>query len=286
MSYVAVITGASSGIGEAAARGLPGRIPGADIIIVARRRDRLDALAAELNAELAAANPDGQAHFHPYAADLTDPNAVAGLTAYVRDTFGHVDLLVNNAGARWSQSFADGGYANVHQTMEINFDAQVRLTEMMLPLLRAAVGGAELTVGNTATKPAIVNVASTAGRVARSGTTAYSASKFALIGWNDALHMELKAEGIHVGLINPGFIVTEGFPQAELASHPLKRHLLGTVDQVADAIFTAGIDGKAEIYVPGFYWAFAVMRIVAPGLIRKAAGGGAFTPKTAQDDKA
>ena len=78
---------------------------------------------------------------------------------------GRLDLLVNNAGAAWRARFADGGYENVRRTMEINFDAQVRLTEALLPLLRASAPSA------------IVNVASTAGRVARAGTGAYSASQ-------------------------------------------------------------------------------------------------------------
>ena len=90
-------------------------------------------------------------------------------------------LLVNNAGASWRGSFAEGGYANVHRHMELNFDAVVRLTEALLPALRASAPAA------------IVNVASTAGRVSRARTGAYSASKFALIGWTDSLYAEERA---------------------------------------------------------------------------------------------
>ncbi len=129
----------------------------------------------------------------------------------------------------------------------------------------------------------IVNVASTAGRVARPGAGAYSASKFALIGWSDALYAELKPEGIHVGLVNPGFIATEGFPQTELVSHPLRRHMVGSAEQAAAAILKVGLDGKAEIYVPGFYWVFAAMRTLAPGVIRRVLGGGGFTTETTLD---
>ncbi len=88
--------------------------------------------------------------------------------------------------------------------MAINFDAQVRLTEALLPLLRASAPAA------------IVNVSSTAGRVARAGSGAYSASKFALAGWSDSLWAEEREHGVHVGLVLPGFIATEGFPQSEL----------------------------------------------------------------------
>ena len=93
--------------------------------------------------------------------------------------------------------------------MEINFDAVVRLTEALLPLLRESAPSA------------IVNVSSTAGRVARPGSGAYSASKFALAGWSDALAGEEAPNGVHVGLVLPGFITTEGFPQAELNDNPL-----------------------------------------------------------------
>jgi short-subunit dehydrogenase len=281
MSEVALITGASSGIGEATARLLTQRRPHADVVLVARRQDRIDALAAELDH----IRPGGGHHVHPYAADLTDPTAICALAAYVQNRFGKLNLLINNAGARWSLPFAEGGYENVAQTMAINFDAQVRITEALLPLLRAAVGVAEPPAGSPATEPvvSIVNVASTAGRVSRPGAGAYSASKFALIGWSDALYAELRPEGIHVGLVNPGFIATEGFPQTELVSHPLKRHLVGTGEQAAAAILKAGLEGSPEVYVPGFYWLFAALRVLAPGLIRRSLGGGGFTTQTSRD---
>jgi short-subunit dehydrogenase len=294
MTFVAVITGASSGIGEATARRMHAREPAAEVVIVARRQDRIDALAAELNA----ADPAAAGHVHPYAADLTDADAVAGLARYVAASFGRVDLLVNNAGARWSESFADGGYANVAQTMAINFDAQVRLTEALLPLLRAAAasaapgaatpgeaGAAEPTGGSPATpaRPSIVNVASTAARIGRRNAGAYSASKFALAGWSDSLYLELRREGIHVGLVLPGFIATEGFPAAELVSHPLKRHMVGTPEQAADAILRAGLEHRAEVYVPGFYFLVAAMRTLTPGVIRTVLGSGGFTTQTSQD---
>ncbi len=268
MSYVALITGASSGIGEATARLLTQRAPDGEVILVARRQDRIDALATELNRAHA-----GPGHVHAYAADLTDADAITRLAAHVETHFGRLNLLVNNAGARWSLPFDQGGHANVAQTMAINFDAQVRVTEALLGLLRAA----------SPAPVAIVNVASTAGRVSRPGAGAYSASKFALIGWSDALYAELRPEGIHVGLVNPGFIATEGFPQTELVSHPLKRHLVGTVEQAAAAILSAGLDGKAEVYVPGFYWLFAALRVLAPGLIRRSLSGGGFTTQTSLD---
>ncbi|HMS73308.1 MAG TPA: SDR family NAD(P)-dependent oxidoreductase, partial [Baekduia sp.] len=110
----------------------------------------------------------------------------------------------NNAGRGGRGTFGDTGYDKVAETMALNFDAQLRLTEALLPLLR------------TSAPSSIVNVASTAGRVSRAGAGAYSATKFALIGWSEALSYEEKPHGVHVGVVNPGFIATEGFPQQEL----------------------------------------------------------------------
>src|ERR671931_468355 len=182
MSLVAVITGASSGIGEAAARRLA-REPGAELVLVARREERLRELADSLAAPATYV-----------AADLTDPDAPDRIAAHLGEHHDRLDLLVNNAGASWRATFADGGYENVRRTMELNFDSVVRLTEALLPMLRAS------------SPSAIVNVSSTAGRVARAGAGAYSASKFALAGWSDALHLEERPHGVHVGLVLPGFV--------------------------------------------------------------------------------
>ena len=122
--FVAVVTGASSGIGEATARRVA-REPGARLVLVARRKERLDALARSLGAPA-----------DTVAVDLTDAEAPAAVLRAVEDRHGRLDLLVNNAGAAWRATFAEGGYANVRQTMTLNFDAQVRLTEALLPLLR------------------------------------------------------------------------------------------------------------------------------------------------------
>ncbi|MGP0103117.1 MAG: SDR family NAD(P)-dependent oxidoreductase [Solirubrobacteraceae bacterium] len=203
------------------------------------------------------------------AVDLLEEDAPARIREHVLERHGRLDLLVNNAGAAWRARFADGGYENVRRTMAINFDAQVRLTEALLPLLRASAPSA------------IVNVASTAGRVARAGSGAYSASKFALAGWSDALWAEEHAHGVHVGLVLPGFISTEGFPQSELTAKPWTRWIVSTPDKAAEAIHEAGIGRRPERYVPRAYALAGVLRILAPGLVRRAlAGGGAAVMTT------
>jgi short-subunit dehydrogenase len=262
MSRLAIVTGASSGIGEATALRLA-REDGLRLVLVARRGDRLRALAERI----------GQGATY-VAADLTADDAPARVREHVEGLGEPLGLLVNNAGAAWRATFADGGYENVRRTMEINFDAVLRLTEALLPLLRAAAPSA------------IVNVSSTAGRVARGGTGAYSASKFALAGWTDSLHLEEAPHGVHVGLVLPGFISTEGFPQAELRAKALTRIMVSTPDKGAEAIVQAGLGRRAERYVPRPYGAGAALRVIAPRLVRRVLGGGAakaMTTRTGAD---
>ncbi len=257
MPTVMLITGASSGIGEATAKRLA-REPGAALVLVARREERLRALAASL----------GEERVSFVAVDLLDEDAPERIREHVQERHGRLDLLVNNAGAAWRATFADGGYENVRRTMAINFDAQIRLTEALLPLLRSSAPSA------------IVNVSSTAGRVSRAGSGAYSASKFALAGWSDALWAEERPNGVHVGLVLPGFISTEGFPQSELTSKPWTRWAVSTPEKGAEAIYEAGIGRKAERYVPRAYELAAALRVLAPGLVRRVMGGGAAKAMT------
>jgi short-subunit dehydrogenase len=195
------------------------------------------------------------------AVDLLDDDAPALILAHLRERYGRLDLLVNNAGAAWRKPFAEGGYENVRRTMAINFDAQLRLTEGLLGMLRES------------SPSAIVNVASTAARVTRRGTGAYSASKAALASWSDALYAEEQRNGVHVGLVLPGFISTEGFPQSELTAKPWTRWAVSTPEQAAEAIFQAGVGRRPERYVPRPYALASIARTLLPGLTRRVIAG-------------
>ena len=234
----AVVTGASSGIGEATARRL--LEDGWRVLAVARREDRLRELGT------------------PYVAvDLTQQDAPARVREAVEQQFGgDLHLLVNNAGSAERAAFADGGYANVRRTMDLNFDSVVRLTEALLPLLRASAPSS------------IVNVSSVAGRVSSPKQGAYSASKFALAGWTDSLYLEEKRHGVHVGLVLPGFVATEGFPQKPLVRNPATRWMVSKPDKVAAAILAAGPGGRAERIVPRAYALVGLLRALAPGVVR------------------
>jgi uncharacterized protein len=218
-------------------------------LVVARREERLRALSDELR---------DSAYL---AVDLTADDAPSRVRARVDELWGRLDLLVNNAG--WSERAAfgdeDGGFANVQRVMEINFDAVLRLTEALLPVLRESAPSS------------IVNVSSIAGRVGRATTGAYSASKFALAGWSECLRMEEKSHGVHVGLVLPGFVSTEGFPQEQLTRSARTRWIVSTPDKVADAIVRAA-EGKAEVAVPRPWGLIPRLRYGLPGVARRLSG--------------
>ena len=244
----AVITGTSSGIGEALARRLAG--DGWRLLLVARRADRLEALSGETGALYE-------------AADLTKAEDVARVAKRAESEFDRLDLLVNNAGGnrkRGAFGDADYGYEYVREIMDQNFDTAVRMTEALLPFLRRSAPSA------------IVNVGSIAGRIARPRMGAYNAAKFALNGWTEGLHHEEKAHRVHVGLVTPGFISTEGFPQEQLTGKATTRWMVGEPEQAVDAILKAA-DGKAEVSVPGWYGLLPRLRYATPGLVRLALSG-------------
>jgi short-subunit dehydrogenase len=252
---IALVTGASSGIGAAVARRLAAE-PEARLVLVARRRERLEAMAAELGGATV------------IAADLLEEATPALVARRVGEEHGRLDLLVNNAGVGGRGSFADGGWAEVHRAMAINFDAQVRLTEALLPLLRRSAPSG------------IVNIGSVAGRVSRPGAGSYSASKFALTGWTEAVAMEERPHGVHVSLVELGFVATEGFPQRKLLARPWTRWMVSTDARAAEGIIDVWRRRRPEAYLPRPYALVPLARALLPGLYRRAVGGGAFTAST------
>ncbi len=181
---VAVITGASSGIGEATARLLVAE--GVRVVLVARRRERIDALVAELGDAAIA-----------LTADVGDADAVASVFAEVEQRFGGLDLLFNNAGLGVNARFEDSDPADWKQMIDVNLYGVLYCTQAAIPLMRGRSGAM------------ISSVSSVGGRYGTESWSVYSATKFAVVGFHDALRKELGGEGIRVSVIEPGAVWTE-----------------------------------------------------------------------------
>lgn len=178
---VAVITGASSGIGEALARELLSE--GYRVALLGRRLERVAALADELGEGAIAIQ-----------ADVTDRDSIAGAAARVQE-FGGADVLVNNAGVMLTAPFGSAKRSEHRQMVETNLLGAMTVTEVFLDQLRAKKGD-------------LVNISSVAGRVAPAGFAAYSATKWGINGWSEALRVELQPD-IRVIVIEPGAVATE-----------------------------------------------------------------------------
>jgi NADP-dependent 3-hydroxy acid dehydrogenase YdfG len=179
---VAVITGASSGIGEATARALAA--DGHRVALLARRADRIQALADELG--------DGAIAIE---VDVTDRDSVVAAADRVQHALGGADILVNNAGVMLTAPFGSDQREEHRRMVETNLLGAMTATEVFLDQLQD--GGGDL-----------VNVSSVAGRVAPAGFAAYAATKWGINGWSEALRIELQPD-IRVTVIEPGAITTE-----------------------------------------------------------------------------
>jgi NAD(P)-dependent dehydrogenase (short-subunit alcohol dehydrogenase family) len=236
---VAVVTGASSGIGEATARALARE--GMHVVAAARRLDRLEQLAS------------GQRRIQAVRADVTVPADVLGLAAHVHEQFGACHALVNNAGIPGGRMFEGlEDVPEVELLMDVNFLGTVRCTAAFADLLFASAPSQ------------VVNVASVAGKLGV-GPPGYHASKFATVGFSEALDLAWTSRGVRVTQLNPGLVVTEGFPQRDLLASPVRRLILGP-EPVAEAIVDALRRRSRERTVPRWYRPFVVIRHVVPGL--------------------
>jgi NADP-dependent 3-hydroxy acid dehydrogenase YdfG len=211
---VAVITGASSGIGAATARALAGH--GYNLALLARRVDRIEALAAELGDSAIA-----------IAADVTDRDSLVTAANRVQAELGGADILVNNAGVMLLAPFSSEQRHEIRQMVEVNLLGAMTATEVFLDQLRN--GGGDL-----------INISSVAGRTARAGNAGYAATKWGMNGWSEALRQELQPD-IRVTLIEPGAVATEltdhiTHPDAKQGAEQLYAQLAITAEDVADVI--------------------------------------------------
>ncbi len=183
----ALVTGASSGIGEATALALAEA--GATVALAARRKDRLEALAERIGA--------GGGSAHAFEVDVSDETAAHSLVEGAAEQMGGLDILVNNAGVMLLGPIEGADTEEWRQMIGVNVLGLLYCTQAALPLIRESGGGN------------IVNISSVAGRVASMGSGVYNFTKFGVVGFSEALRQEAMHSGIRVTVIEPGFVETE-----------------------------------------------------------------------------
>ncbi|WP_413543286.1 SDR family NAD(P)-dependent oxidoreductase [Citricoccus nitrophenolicus] len=190
---VAIVTGASSGIGRATARALAEH--GASVAVVARRRDRLDTLVAQIEAAGGTA--------HAAVADITDRTQAARAVAEIIERFGRLDILVNNAGLMLLGPVHGADVGDWERMIAINQNGLLYMTHAALPhLLEAAKDGPREVAD-------IVNISSQAGREASANFGVYNMTKFGVNGFTEALRQEITQSHVRVGVLEPGAVDTE-----------------------------------------------------------------------------
>jgi short-subunit dehydrogenase len=249
---VAIVTGASSGIGKALALQLAGQ--GAKVALAARRADLLEEVAAECRQR------GGEALVVP--TDVSDEAQCQALVQKTVAAFGKLDMLINNAGLAASAQFED--FPDLHlfkHTMDVNFYGAVYCTYYAIPHLKQ-------------TRGRIVAISSLGGKAALPYNTPYISSKFALHGFCDTLRMELKQHGVSVTVVCPSWVVT-GFHEAQMDKNGVPRGARGraiytkkmmTADQCAAVTLRAAQKRRREILMsPGALAAW--FKLLAPGFL-------------------
>jgi uncharacterized protein len=244
-----VITGASSGIGAEMARQLAQR--GAVVILAARSQDKLKQVADSL--------PGPSASIH---LDVSSSASVEAAFEQIRQTYGAVDCLINNAGFGKFKLFTETELSDFEAMMNVNYMGAVRCTKAVLPEMLAAGKGH------------IVNIASIAGKLATAKSSAYSASKHAVLGFTNALRQELQGSGITVSAVNPGPIDTPFFDGADPEGSYVKNvgWLMMKPEQVARAVVKVLERKQAEVDLPWAARAGTKLYQLFPRLSDKLAG--------------
>jgi short-subunit dehydrogenase len=214
-------------------------------VLVARRGDRLRALADELAGEYE-------------VCDVGDREAVERMAERVRARHPAIRLLVNNAGIPGRASFAAIDSDRLEALIRVNYLGSVWCLRAFLPALDAARGAD------------VVNIVSVAGTVAFAPSGPYSASKHAALAFSRAATADLRPRGIRVHTVNPGFVETEGFPQRTALRSRIFRHLVIEPEDVARHVLDVIDRDKRETFVPRVYRLAALAQALAPGLVARA----------------
>ena len=237
---VAVITGASSGIGAALARSL--RREGWRLVLLARRAERLGAVAAETGGEAE-------------VCDVSEREDVERVASNVLARHPQIALLVNNAGAPARGDFLSAEPERIERVIRTNYLGGVWCLRAFLPGLEAAAPSD------------VVNVVSVAGLVAVGPSGPYAASKHAQLAFSRSTAALLRPRRIRVHSVLPGFVETEGFPQRRRSSNPLWQRLVIEPEAVAERVVALIGRDAPEATIPRWYRAAALPALLAPGLL-------------------
>lgn len=216
-------------------------------MLLARREERLRALADELGGEYE-------------VCDVGDREDVERVATSVMERHPRIGLLVNSAGIPGRAGFVRIDAERLEEVLRVNYLGSVWSLRAFLPALEAA-GRSD-----------VVNIVSVAGAVAFPPSGPYSASKHAQLAFSRATAGELRSRGIHVHTVNPGFVETEGFPQASTLNSGLLRRLVIRPEDVARRVVKAIDRDRRETFVPRWYRAAAIAQAVAPGFVARIAG--------------
>lgn len=237
-----VITGASSGIGEASA--IEFAKEGARVVVAARRTERLDALVRRIEA-------DG-GHALAATCDVTHPEQLETLRVVAEEAFGPTDVLVNSAGMRGGGAFAKLDYDEIEDHVRLNVVGVLFGTRAFLPGMLARGKGH------------VVNIGSLAGRFATPGNPIYGATKHAVVAFSEALNYETERRNVLVTSVNAGFVDTEGFPQGDLPNWAVLK-----MQTVTDGIVRVVREDIAPEYsIPRWLSPFQLFRVATPPLYR------------------
>jgi len=242
---IALVTGASSGIGAATAEALSDA--GARLIVTGRDEDRLKAVAVKTSATA-------------FPADLSQPGACAELVRLALAVHGRIDLLVSNAGAGWAGAIGDLPADTADQLVAVNFLAPIHLARLLLPGMTARGSGR------------LVFVSSIAGATGVRHEAVYAATKAGLNSLAESLRYELADTGVGISVVLPGAVSTPFFSRR---GRPYTRHrgwpTPVSAGQVASAIVAAAAHDRPVVYIPGWLHFPAWLHGMAPGPFRSLA---------------
>lgn len=249
---VCVISGGSSGLGLAIAKAAAGQ--GATVVLLARRQAPLTAAVGTLQKRGATA--------HGFAVDVADATAVAAVVAHIAQTIGVIDILVNAAGFGRFERAVDTDTATMNRLVRVNLLGTMYLTQLV---------GRDMM---TRRRGHIVNIGSMAGKMATPKSAVYAATKAGVIGYSNALRLELKPYGVRVTTVNPGPINTNFFAAADAKAYQQSvANLALDPDRLAARIVGAFHHRRRELNAPGIMAAAAIGYTLLPRVGDWLAGG-------------